>query len=319
MTVGTMPTRTLGTGGPPVSVVGIGCNNFGARIGPDAARAVVDAALDRGVTLFDTADSYGGGDSERFLGRALRGRRDGVVVATKFGWAMPGEDPALARGAPAHIAKAVESSLRRLDVDVIDLYQMHRPDPQTPIAETLGALHELVIRGTVRFIGCSNFAPWQIVDAQWTARARSATGFVSSQDEYSLLARDAERERFPALTHLGIGFLPYYPLARGLLTGKYRRGEPAPAGTRLGARPDGLGLLTAATFDRVERLERFAADRGRSLLQLAVGALLGRPLVASVIAGATTAEQVAANCDAAQYVASAKDWDELDALAPEPR
>ncbi|HUY98073.1 MAG TPA: aldo/keto reductase [Verrucomicrobiae bacterium] len=313
-----MRSRPLGRGGPQVSEVGIGCNNFGARIDADAARAVVDAALDHGVTLFDTADIYGGGESERFLGRALRGRRDRVLIATKFGMAMPGTDPAQARGAPLYIRAAVEASLRRLDVEVIDLYQIHCPDPQTPIAETLATLHELVAAGTVRFIGCSNFFPWQIADAQWIARSAALTGFVAAQDEYSLLRRDAEAERLPALDHFGLGLLPYFPLAHGLLTGKYRRGIPPPAGTRLGRRPGGGGLLTPDAFDRVEGLERFAAARDLSMLQVAIGSLLSRPVVSSVIAGATSPEQVAANADALTWRPTAQDWAELDGITAPP-
>ena len=311
MATRTLAARTLGRDGPQVSVLGIGCNNFGARIDADAARAVVDAALDRGVFLFDTADTYGGGDSERFLGRALRGRREGAVVATKFGSAMPGSDPSTRRGTPAYIRAAVDASLQRLDVDVIDLYQMHQPDPRTPIAETLGVLHELILAGKVRWIGCSNFAPWQIADAQWTARAAGVSAFVSAQDEYSLLVRDAESERIPALTHFGLGLLPYFPLARGLLTGKYRRGEPPPPGARLASQAVGAALLTDATFDQIDQLERFAATHRLSLLQLAIGSLLGRPAVSSVIAGATSPAQVAANVEAASWVAGP---DQLAAL-----
>ncbi len=308
-----LATRRLGRNGPVVSIVGVGCNNFGARIDAEAARGVVEAALDRGATLFDTADTYGGGDSERFLGQAIRGRREGVVVATKFGSVMPGTDPDLPRGTPAYVRAAADASLARLGVEVIDLYQMHRPDPRTPIAETLGALHELVVAGKVRWIGCSNFAPWQIADADWTARSTGLTAMVSAQDEYSLLDRTAELERIPALEHFGLGLLPYYPLARGLLTGKYRRGAAPPAGTRLARQPGGAELLTADRFDRVAELERFAAGRGLTLLQLAIGALLGRQVVGSVIAGATSPAQVAENCAAGAWIATAADWTALEA------
>jgi aryl-alcohol dehydrogenase-like predicted oxidoreductase len=225
--------RALGAGGPQVSVVGLGCNNFGSRVDEAGTRAVVDAALEVGITLFDTADIYGsGGRSEEYLGAALEGRRDRVVLATKFGHPS-GVDFGVPRGSREHIRRAVEESLRRLRTDWIDLYQQHRPDESTPIEETLGALTELVNEGKVRFIGSSNFTAAQVEEAEDAARSRGLARFVSAQNEYSFLRRDAEHELLPTCERLGIGVLPYFPLASGLLTGKYRRGEPAPPGSRL--------------------------------------------------------------------------------------
>ncbi len=306
--------RRLGPLGPEVSEIGVGTNNFGRRLDQAGARAVVDAALDHGINLFDTADIYGGGESERYLGAALRGRRDLALIATKFGMFKEGLEPSDRRGSPEYIRKAVEGSLGRLGVDHIDLYQMHEPDPNTPIAETLGALHELVKEGKVRWLGVSNFAGWQLVDAQWTARSRGLTEITSSQDEYSLLERGIEREVLPAIEHLGIGLLPYFPLASGLLTGKYRRGEPAPPGTRLSSGANAASLADQAKFDVLEALQAFAREREITLLQVAIGALLGRAAVSSVIAGAMSEEQVAANVAAASWVASAEDWVELDRI-----
>jgi len=309
-----MRRRRLGPLGPEVSEVGIGTNNFGRRLDKEGAAAVVDAALDLGVNLFDTADIYGGGDSERFLGSALRGRRDEAVIATKFGMPMAGLEPSDRRGSREYIRRAIEASLSRLGIDHVDLYQMHEPDPNTPISETLGALHELVEEGKVRWLGVSNFSGWQLVDAQWTARSQGLTEITSSQDEYSLLNREIEREVLPAIEHLGLGLLPYFPLASGLLTGKYRRGEPAPPGTRLAGSAHVELLADQAKFDKVQALEAFASARGLSLLQVAIGSLLGRTAVSSVIAGAMSPEQVRANVEAASFVASADDWRDLDAI-----
>ncbi len=306
--------RRLGASGPEVSAVGIGTNNFGRRLDERGANSVVDAALDQGVNLFDTADIYGGGDSERFLGAALRGRRDRALIATKFGMLKAGLEPSDRRGSREYIRRAITGSLERLQVDHIDLYQMHEPDPNTPIEETLGALHELVQEGKVRWLGVSNFAGWQLVDAQWTARTLGQTELTASQDEYSLLNRDIEQEVLPAIEHLGLGLLPYFPLASGLLTGKYRRGQPAPAGTRLAGGAHAARLADQAQFDIVERLEEFASERGVTLLQVAIGSLLGRSAVASVIAGAMNQDQVAANVAASSWVASEEDWAELDRI-----
>ena len=293
--------RRLGDSGLVVSSIGLGGNNFGWRIDADATAAVVHAALDAGVTLIDTSDSYG--DSEELVGAALAGRRDEVVLATKFGSALTGEPNGPdwgARGSRRYIRKAVERSLRRLGTDWIDLYQLHRPDPATPIAETLAALHELVVEGKVRYIGSSNFAAWQVADADWIARDRGHERFVSAQNHYNLLERQAEAELVPACERFGVGLLPYFPLANGLLTGKYRRGQEAPAGSRIQAW--GMtGALSDAAFDVVERLEAFARERGVTLLDVAVGGLAAQPTVASVIAGATSPDQVRANVAAAAW------------------
>jgi aryl-alcohol dehydrogenase-like predicted oxidoreductase len=289
--------------------VGLGCNNFGRRLDERGTRAVVDAALDAGVTLFDTADVYGNlGDSERFLGAALHGRRDGVVLATKFGGRMEGRGG----GSRAHIRTAVEASLERLRTDRIDLYQYHHPDGMTPVEETLGALNELVAEGKVGYIGSSNFSADEVEDAEQVAHRNGWAAFVSAQNEYSLLERGAEAELLPACARLGIGFLPYFPLASGLLTGKYRRGQPPPDGARLADRPE---RLTDETFDRVEALEGYAEERGLTLLEVAIGALAARPAVSSVIAGATRPEQVRANAAAGEWQPTDED---LRAL-PGPR
>jgi len=300
-----MRMRRLGDRGPEVSVVGLGTNNFGGRIGYEQSRAVVDAALDAGITLFDTADVYG--ESEEYIGRALEGRRDRVVLATKFGKPLPGA-PDLPRGSRDYVNWAVERSLGRLRTDVIDVYQMHEPDERTPIEETLAALHELVQAGTVRHIGSSNFSVEQIEEADRVARERGLTRFVAAQNEYSLVERGAEDELLPACERLGIGVLPYFPLASGLLTGKYVRGVDATEG-RLAGRQ-----IPAERWNRVERLQRFADARGVSLLAVAIGGLAAMPAVASVIAGATTPAQVRANVEARTWEPSRDDLDALAAL-----
>ncbi len=307
-----MSYRRLGDSGLVVSAVGLGANNFGRRIDIEATRAVVDAAFDAGVTLIDTADIYG--ESEAFLGEVLRGRRDEVVLATKFGGDTGGANGPDwgARASRRYIRKAVERSLRRLGTDWIDLYQLHFPDPATPVEETLAALTELVREGKVRYIGSSNFAAWQVADADHIARAAGHERFVSAQNEYSLLDRRAERELLPAAGRFGVGVLPYFPLANGLLTGKYRRGATPPEGTRLAARPD---YLTDARFDTVERLAAFAERQGVGLLDVAIGGLLARPAVASVIAGATRPEQVRANAAAGAWRPEAAALAELDEIA----
>jgi aryl-alcohol dehydrogenase-like predicted oxidoreductase len=302
-----MRTRFLGDGGPEVSVVGLGTNNFGRRCDYDQTLAVIDAAVDAGVTLFDTADIYGQGKSEEYIGRALEGRRDGVLIATKFGSEMD-ERPEERRGNPDYIRWAVEGSLRRLRTDAIDVYQMHQPDPLTPIEETLGALNDLVHDGKVRWIGSSNFSTEQIEAAEEVARGAGFHRFVSVQNEYSLVEREAEDEVLQTCETLGIGFLPYFPLASGLLTGKYRRDATATEG-RLAGRE-----IPAERWDRVEQLQRYADERGISLLQVAIGGLLGMPAVTSVIAGATTPEQVRANAAAGSWEPSAGDAEELRAL-----
>ena len=305
-----MRTRQLGTGGPKVSVVGLGCNNFGMRVDIEGTRAVVDAALDAGVTLLDTADVYGNrGSSEEFLGEVLQGRRDRVVLATKFGGDMNGGTTA--RGSREYIQRAVEESLRRLRTDYIDLYQYHTPDDVTPLEETFAALDELVQAGKVRHVGHSNLEAAQVEEVDKAARERGFTRPVSAQNQYSLLRREAEDELLPVCARLGLGVLPYFPLASGLLTGKYKRGEPAPEGTRLAGRDD---ALSDDRFDRVEALEQFASERGLTLLQVAIGGLLAQPAVGSVIAGATKPEQVQSNVAAAGWEPSEEDLAALNAI-----
>lgn len=311
-----MDFRRLGNSGLVVSAVGLGTNNFGMKLDLDGCREVVDAAFDHGITLFDTADSYG--ESEARLGELLQGRRDDVVLATKFGSDTSkrgnsnGEDWG-ARGSRRYVVRAVEASLRRLRTDWIDLYQLHRPDPATPIEETLSALDDLVHAGKVRYLGSSNFTGWQVAEAEWIARTRNTERFVSAQNEYSWLERGIEEDLVPALEHYGIGLLPYFPLASGLLTGKYRRGEQAPQGSRIQAwgREDSL---TDDAFDVVESLEDFAKQRGIGLLDVAIGGLAAQPAVASVIAGATSRDQVERNVAAGSWSPSLEDLAELDEL-----
>ncbi len=303
-----MRTRRLGSSDLEVTVVGLGCNNFGGRTDEDASRAVIDAALDAGVTFFDTADVYGNrGGSEEIIGRALEGRRDQVVLATKFGHDLG--DGETARGARPYIRKAIEASLRRLRTDRVDLYQYHRPDGVTPLEETLEALHELVQEGTVRAIGSSNFTAAMVEEAHAIASERGLTQFVSEQSQYSWLRREAEAELLPACAQLDIGFIPYFPLASGLLTGKYAKGEPAPDGTRLAGRE-----IADEDLDAVERLRGFAERRGVSLLDVAIGGLAAVPGVASVIAGATRPEQVRANAAAGDWEPTEDELAELRSL-----
>ena len=310
-----MEQRILGRSGLKVSEVGLGCNNFGV-LDVEASRKVVHRALDQGITLFDTADVYGNrGGSETQLGEILGARRKDIVLATKFG--MPMDDTGSMSGASRrYIMTAVEASLKRLKTDWIDLYQVHRPDAATPIEETLSALDDLIRQGKVRYVGCSNFAAWQVVDAQWTAKDRRLTPFIASQDELSLLVRDSERELIPALEAHGLGLLPYFPLASGLLTGKYARGEELPAGTRM-ARMRRLSdrFMTEKNWAIVEKLEAFCAHRGHTMLELAFGWLLAKPVVASVIAGATKPEQIEANVKATGWKLSSDDLAEIDKLA----
>ncbi len=296
-----------------VSVVGVGCNAFGARIDADQTKAVVDAAIDVGVTLFDTADSYADGASEELLGRALGSRREEVIVATKFGMGEHTAEHFGAHGGRRYVRRAVEASLRRLGTDYIDLYQLHRPDPITPIEETLEAMSELVAEGKVRYIGSSNLSAWQVVNADWIARTSGLQRFVTAQNEYSLYNRAAEDELVPACLRTGVGVLPYFPLAYGLLTGKYQRGSAAPEGTRL-ARSDQARRLAGADWDRIEALQAYADARGISLLTLAIGGLIAQPAVGSVISGATRPEQVRANVEAGAWEPSAEDLAELAGL-----
>lgn len=308
--------RRVGLSGLTVSVIGLGTNNLGMKLDMEQSREVVHCALDEGITLFDTADVYG--KSEERLGELLRGKRDDVIIATKFGSDVRvlGNDNGAdwkARGARRYVRRAVEASLRRLRTDWIDLYQMHSPDPGTPIEETLSILNDLIREGKVRYIGHSKFAGWQVADAEWTARTRGFEPFISAQNEYSLLRREAERDLVPALEHFGISMLPYYPLASGLLTGKYRRGESAPAGSRIDAW-NMQSVLRDETFDVIEGLEAFAAARGLSILDVAIGGLAAQPMVASVVAGATSAEQVRANVRAARWQPTAGELAEINAL-----
>jgi aryl-alcohol dehydrogenase-like predicted oxidoreductase len=312
-----MQMRRLGDSGLVVSVVGLGCNNFGSRIGLDRTREVIHACLDAGITLFDTSDSYG--ESETLMGEVLEGQRDNVIIATKFGSDVTRSDARNgtdwgARGSRRYIQRAVESSLRRLRTDWIDLYQLHFPDPATPIDETLSALTDLVHAGKIRYIGHSNYTGWMTAEAEWLSRTRGYERFISAQNEYSWLDRRIEKDLVPALEQYRVGLLPYFPLASGLLTGKYRRGDDAPAGTRLAGEGYFAGRLAAANFDVIEALEAFASDRGVGLLDVAIGGLAAKPAVSSVIAGATSAEQVAANAKAGQWAPTADDLAELDRI-----
>jgi aryl-alcohol dehydrogenase-like predicted oxidoreductase len=307
----------MGNSGLVVSVVGLGCNNFGRRLNLDATRSVIEAALEAGITLLDTSDSYGGGGlSEQLMGEVLAGRRDQVVLATKFGHqgADMGYGPAAgAKGGRAYIRRAVEHSLRRLRTDYIDLYQLHTPDPVTPIEETLFALGELVQAGKVRYIGHSNFTPLQMAKAAAAARELRTAPFVSAQNHWSLLERWAEVDVVPGAVDLGLGVLPYFPLANGLLTGKVRRGQPPAAGTRLAGRDD---YVTEQRVDKVEGLAEWADQHGQTLLEVAIGGLAALPGCTSVIAGATSADQVKANAAAGEWIPSAEDLAEIDKITP---
>lgn len=302
-----MRQKPLGRSELTVSAVGLGCNNFGRRLDVAGTRAVIDAALDAGITFLDTADSYGGdGASERLMGEVLDGRYDRVVLATKVGMEMGG-DTGQPRGAPAYVRRALEGSLERLRTDHVDLLYYHEPDGVTPLAETLGALGDLADEGKLRTFGVSNLDAAQLREAADHGDAR----LVALQNEYSLLVRDAEQEVLPLCVQLGIAFIPYFPLAKGLLSGKFRRGEAPPAGTRLADRPD---QLTNAAFDRIEALEAFATARGHTLLELAIAGLASHPGVASVIAGAMNPEQVAANAAAGDWQLSEDDLAQLRSL-----
>jgi aryl-alcohol dehydrogenase-like predicted oxidoreductase len=310
-----MTYRPLGDSGLMVSTVGIGCNAFGRRVDPDGVREILDAAQDVGVTLLDTADVYGGqGASEQMLGEAMQGRRDEFVVATKFGMDMQGANGPDhgARGSRGYVRRAVESSLRRLRTDYLDLYQYHEPDGVTPVEETLSVLTDLVREGKVRYVGVSNVSGWQVADAEWTARSAGLEPFVSVQNRYSLLDRTVEEEVVPACEQFGLGMLPYFPLEYGLLTGKYRRGAAAPAGSRAAAMPS--PWLENADWVRIERLEKYAEQRGVSVLDVAIAGLAAQPVVASVISGATRGDQVRANAAALAWTPDGADLAELDAI-----
>jgi aryl-alcohol dehydrogenase-like predicted oxidoreductase len=310
--------RQLGRSGLTVSVVGLGCNNIGRTLDVAATRKLVDAAIDAGITLFDTADTYGAyrGQSEEILGEVLDGRRDGIVLATKFGMDMRGANGPDwgARGSRRYVRIAVESSLRRLRTNYIDLYQYHEPDGVTPVEETLAALDELVAEGKVRYVGSSNFRAWQVAQADHVARETGATRLVGAQNEYSLLDRRVEADLVPACLEYGVGVLPFFPLANGLLTGKYSRSERPRPGTRIADRKP--QLYETAPWDVLERLERYAAERGRTLLEVAIGGLAAQPAVASVIAGATSEEQVRTNARSEEWEPTEADLDALDEIVP---
>ena len=304
----------VGRSGLVVSTLGLGCNNFGMRLDQAGTDAVVAAALEAGITLFDTADIYGQGRSEEMLGRALGARRQDVVIATKFG--IRKGLPVPAGGARSHVIRACEASLRRLGTEYIDLYYLHTPDAGTPIAETLDALDTLITQGKVRYVASSNLAGWQMADAHHTALARGRQPFVACQVEWSLLQRAVEHEVVPAARHFGLGVIPYFPLASGLLTGKYRAGEAPAQDSRLGALPAFAGVLTEQNLARVERLARIAEAQGHTLLELAMSWLAQRPEVSSVLFGATRPEQVQANVRASAWTLPAEVLAAVDQAAP---
>ncbi|TCR68702.1 aldo/keto reductase [Bosea sp. BK604] len=310
-----MLTRNLGRSGLRVSLVGLGCNNFGGRIDDESTRKVIDKAIDSGITLFDTADVYGNrGGSEEVMGKLLGDRRKQIVLATKFGMVMD-EAGIKKGGSRRYIMDAVEASLKRLKTDWIDLYQMHRYDPLTPIDETLRTLEDLISQGKVRYIGCSNFASWQVGDAAWTAKLLGTERFVSCQDEYSLMVRGAEKELIPAAMHYNMGLLPYFPLANGLLTGKYKRNAPLPEGARMTRESQRAAeVLTDANWEKTEKLAAFCEARGKTLVELAFSWLAAQPVVSSVIAGATKPEQVEANVKAASWALTAEELAEIDTI-----
>jgi aryl-alcohol dehydrogenase-like predicted oxidoreductase len=306
--------RSLGRSGLQVSVVGLGCNNFGGRTDAEGTKAVVNKAIEMGITMFDTADLYGGGKSEEFMAPALKPHRRNIVIATKAAGPM-GEGPYWRGLSRKYLIEAVEASLRRLDTDYIDLFQVHFPDPNTPIEETLRTLDDLVRSGKVRYIGHCNFFGWQAVEADWIARTEHLTRFISAQNEYNLLQRNIETELAPACLQYGLGMLPYFPLASGFLTGKYRPNEAPPEGTRLGNPNSPFGrVLNEGNFDKLMKLETYALDHGHTMIELAFNWLASKPFVGSVIAGATKPEQVEMNANAANWQLTDEEFAEIDEI-----
>lgn len=305
-----MDTRRIGgAGGFDISIVGMGCNAFGRRLDEESSRPVIHAALDAGINFFDTAEGYGNGLSEEYIGRAIKGRRDQVLLATKFGM-MASHVPGKGRGSRENAMAAIEGSLKRLGTDYVDLYQLHKPDTATPIAETLAAMNDMVTAGKVRLIGCSNLSATQMREAVDTANEMGIQGFVTAQNPWSVLDRDIERDLVPLCADNGVGILPYYPLAKGLLTGKYRRGEAAPSGSRL----EGSSDFRTADFDVIEALEAFATGRGFNILTLAVSWLAAQPTTASVISGAARVDQLTQNAAAAGWKMTEEDLAEIDRI-----
>lgn len=308
-----MDYRQLGRSGLQVSAIGLGTNNFGRQLDAKATEVVINHALDMGINMIDTANSYSGGRSEEFIGRALKGKRHKAIIATKVS-SRVGEGPNMGGNSRQHILAEVENSLRRLGTDYIDLYQIHWWDPDTPIEETLKVLSDLISQGKVRYIGCSNFKAWQLCEAVWTARASGLASFASVQPRYSMMDREVESELTPFCESYGVGILPYYPLANGFLTGKYVRGQTAPEGTRLA--DNDRGMFTEENFDVLERLDSFCAERDHTVLELAFAWLLANPNVSSVIAGATRAEQVVGNAKAGGWSLTEEEYDEVTAMLP---
>lgn len=308
-----MEYRKLGRSGLEVSVIGLGGNTFGMACDKDQTANVIAAAKDAGINTIDTADVYSRGVSEEYVGAAIQGERDDWVVMTKFAMQM-GKGRNWSGGSRRYIRRAVEASLKRLDTDYIDVYQMHQPDPETPLEETMSALHDLVTAGMVRYIGCSNFAGWQVAEANWIAKHYGWTPFISSQPSYNMINRGIEREHVPACARFGLGLVPWGPLAGGFLTGKYTRGEEFPEGTRMASSEWARAVLTDRNWDRLEGLQAFASERGLSMPDLAMGWLVAQPTIATVIAGATRVEQVAENAKASDVTFTAEDLTRIDEI-----
>ncbi len=309
-----MEYRKLGNSGLKVSEIGLGGDTFGRWADEQTSIAIINHALDLGINFIDTADVYGGrGQSEEFIGKVVKGKRSQVFIATKFRTAM-GEGPNEGGGSRHHIMSAVDASLRRLNTDHIDLYQIHSPDSTTPIEETLRALDDLVHAGKVRYIGCSNFAAWQLCEALWISKVNNLHSFVTEQPQYNLIDRHIEQDLVPCCQTYGIGVIPYYPLAAGFLTGKYRRGEAPPAGSRFNSEPSYLQILSDANFDKLDKLQTFASQRGHSITELAIAWLLSHPWVSTVISGATKIEQVSANVAAVEWKLTANEVAQLEKI-----